>query len=375
VPTTIETVGDNHAALVATLRRLLASHRLVLCTGGLGPTSDDMTATAAAEVAALPLVLNEDALSAIRRRLEERGVELLPGHRKQATLPDGAALLPNANGTASGFVIEVGDARAFFMPGVPAEMRVMFKQQVLERIRESATSDSYYVLLHTVGVGESWIEQQLEGFAAEFPDIELGYRAKSSEVDVRIVARNSDMAEARGMANAAAQSIRDRLGEAVYGEGEQTMPQIAGRAVRAKRWRLAVAESCTGGLIAQQLTSQPASDFFAGGAVAYENNAKTALLGVSEDTLRGHGAVSAEVAAEMADGARRVFGCEVAISVTGIAGPSGATADKPLGLCHWAVSHPGGTAVEHAVFSGNRNTVQKKAAHAALDLLRRTLRS
>jgi nicotinamide-nucleotide amidase len=136
---------------------------------------------------------------------------------------------------------------------------------------------------------------------------------------------------------------------------------------------LAVAESCTGGLIAQQLTSIPASDYFIGGTVAYANTAKTQLLGVGEDTLRGHGAVSAEVAAEMAEGARRAFDCDVAISVTGIAGPTGGTADKPVGVCYWAVAHPGGTAVEHRVFRGDRNRIQQQAAYAALDLLRRTL--
>jgi nicotinamide-nucleotide amidase len=221
-------------------------------------------------------------------------------------------------------------------------------------------------------VGESWIAEALAGLE-DSHDVVVGYRAKSSEVDIRIVANGDGVAEAREKAHAAAKEVRERLGDCVYGEGRQSMPRLVGKAVRNKGWRLAVAESCTGGLIAQQLTAHPASDFFVGGAVVYANAAKTHVLGVSEDTLRGHGAVSAEVAAEMAEGARSKFDCEVAISVTGIAGPTGATPGKPVGLCHYAVSHPGGTEVAHSVFTGNRSVVQKKAAHAALDLLRRTL--
>ncbi len=369
----IDVVADDHQVVVATTRRLMDQHAVVLATGGLGPTTDDLTAAAAAEVAGVSLALHEDALAMIRRRLDQRGIELRPGHQKQAMLPVGAEPLPNSEGTAPGFVLRIGRATAYFMPGVPHEMREMFHQHVADRIRGEATNDSHAVLLHTVGVGESWIAQQLEGIEEAHPHITIGYRAKSSEVDVRVVGHGCDLAQARERANAAASHIRERLGHAVYGEGNASMSQIAGKAVRSRGWRLAVAESCTGGLIAQQLTSHPASDFFVGGTVAYANTAKTLLLGVSEDTLRGHGAVSAEVAAEMAEGARRAFDCEVAISVTGIAGPSGATPGKPVGTCFYAVAHPGGTAVEQAVFSGSRTLVQKKAAHAALDLLRRTL--
>ena len=369
----IETVADVHTTLVATLNGLLESHSLVLATGGLGPTSDDITTAAVAEVCGVELELHEDALAMIKRRLAGHDIEMRPGHQKQAMLPAGAEVLSNSAGTAPGFVVRIDDRQACFMPGVPHEMRTMFEQSLIEHIRASAGNDRFAILLHTVGVGESWLAQKLEGTEALCPNASIGYRAKTGEVAIRVVGRGEDIVEARERANAAANEIRKRLGEAVYAEGEQTMPQIAGRAIRSRGWRLAVAESCTGGLIAQQLTSQPASDYFVGGTVAYANAAKTALLGVSEDTLRGHGAVSAEVAAEMADGAKRAFNCEVGVSVTGIAGPTGGSEDKPLGLCHWAVSHPGGTSMEHRVFAGSRNQVQKKAAHAALDLLRRTL--
>lgn len=370
----IETVGDHTGRIVATLRRMVNEHAVVVATGGLGPTSDDLTAAAVAEALGTGLEKSQEALEAIARRLAERGRDLRPGHEKQAALPKGSEMLPNSAGTAPGFVLRAErTATLYVLPGVPSEMRAMYEEQVLPRLRPSALNNAYAVVLHTFGVGESFIAEQLEGLSEAHPRVTLGFRARGGEVDVRISARAADPAEARERVFPAAEEARQRLGDSVYGEGDQTMPQLAGRSVRSKGWRLAVAESCTGGLIAQQLTSMPASDYFVGGAVTYGNAVKTKLLGVSEDTLRGHGAVSAEVAAEMAEGARRAFDAEVAISVTGIAGPTGATADKPVGLVHWAVSHPGGTVVEHRVFAGDRNQIQQQAAVATLDLLRRTL--
>jgi nicotinamide-nucleotide amidase len=369
----IETVGDDRACIVRELRRLLVDHALLVATGGLGPTSDDVTVEAAAELLGVELTLNDDAFERIRRRVAERGGTLLPGHEKQARLPAGSEMLPNSAGTAPGFVLRVDRASAYFLPGVPHEMRTIFTQHVVPRVRGSAPNTGFALCLHTIGMGESWIAEQLLGVEEDHPGVTLRYRVHGVEVDVRVEARGSDHADARDRAQQAANDVRRRLGPAIYAEGEQTLPQLAGRAVRQRGWRLAVAESCTGGLLAQQLTALPASDYFVGGTVAYANAAKTSLLGVSEDTLRGHGAVSAEVAAEMAEGARRAFDCEVALSTTGIAGPTGATADKPVGLCHWALAYPGGTIVEQRVFRGNRTQVQQQAALAALDLLRRTL--
>ncbi len=367
----IETVADDRAALAETLRRLMNDFRLVIATGGLGPTSDDLTAEVAASVAGAALELHEDALASIRRKLEKLGKPLKPGHEKQARLPAGSEAMLNPVGTAPGFILRRDAGTVFFMPGVPAEMKAMFRQHVVPRIQPSAQNDSHQVVLHTYGAGESTVGELLDGLEQAHPHVTLGYRIKGPDVDVKLFARGSDRAQARERAESAACEARDRLGELVYGEGDDTIVQIASRSVRARGWTLSVAESCTGGLIAQQLTSIPASDYFVGGAVAYANTAKTKLLGVSEDTLRGHGAVSAEVACEMAEGARRAFNCDVAISVTGIAGPTGATGDKPVGLCHWAVAYPGGTVVEQRVFNGNRNQVQELAAHAVLDLLRR----
>jgi len=385
----VETVGDDVDHIVRSLHRLRDEHDVVIVTGGLGPTTDDRTAEAVAKAFDRPLVRFDEAYEAIARRMKERGREMLPGHEKQAALPQGAEVLPNQVGSAPGFALgrpaserpdgspigpEDLGVEVYVLPGVPREMKVMFDRHMRGSLAGGNSHDHYDGFVHTFGVGESWVANQLEGFDEEHPNVTLGFRARDGQVSIRVTGRAPEgEGDARRLVQSAVSTVRSRLGRAVFGEGEQTMPMLAGKVCRARGWRLAVAESCTGGLIATQLTSEPASDFFVGGAVTYANAAKSKLLGVSEDTLRGHGAVSAEVAAEMAEGARRAFECDVAISVTGIAGPSGSTSDKPVGLVHWAVSTPDGTICEHRVFSGDRNQVQRQAAKAALDLLRRTL--
>lgn len=371
----VETVADEPARIEDALGRLSERYSHVIVTGGLGPTSDDLTAQSAANLIGAELEVNEDALVTIQRKIEGRGRELKPGHTKQAQLPRGSEILQNTAGTAPGFILRQERSTSFFLPGVPHEMQNMFREQVEPRIRGAASHNSFQIVLHTYGRGESWISERLEGVEQRYEGVTLGFLVKHPDVDVKILCRAGSYAEAREGAEAAATEIREALSDLVYGEDQDTMVSVATRGIRTRGWRLAVAESCTGGLIAQKLTTHPASDYFVGAAITYANAAKTQLLGVSEDTLRGHGAVSPEVAAEMAEGARRAFDCDIAISVTGIAGPTGATSDKPLGLCHWAVAHPGGTKVEEGVFSGNRNQVQRQAAHAALDLLRRTVLS
>ncbi|HTJ85312.1 MAG TPA: competence/damage-inducible protein A [Polyangiaceae bacterium] len=368
--TACHTVGDDAERIVALLQRVGAEHRVVIVTGGLGPTSDDLTSLCAARAAGTELVRNDEALAAIRRRVESRGRSVTPLHEKQADIPRGAELLPNADGTAPGYSLHIGGASAFFLPGVPREMKRMFAEQVLPRLRPEAPNDSFVVRLRTFGLPESAAAQLLEGL--DTADVTLGYRVHFPELDVKIQARASSLVEARSHAHEVAAKVRDLLGDAVYGEGDDSLPSITGRALRAKGWRLALAESCTGGLISHLLTSFPgASDFLVGAAVTYANSAKTRLLGVSEDTLRGHGAVSAEVAAEMAQGARRLCEVDVGLAVTGIAGPAGGTATKPVGLVYWAVAHPGGTVVRERVFPGDRNEIQLHAAYSALDLARR----
>lgn len=367
----IEVIADDMERMVLTIQKIAAGHRFVIVTGGLGPTTDDMTALAAAKAANVSLVRDESALLAIRRKVEARGRTVNAGHEKQADLPAGADVLPNGVGTAPGFSIAIGDTPLFFLPGVPREMKRMFTDQVLPRIRPTAPNNTFQVRLRSYGLGESLVGQALKDIEGSHLGVTLGYRVHFPEVDVKVHARASNQQLARDLALRATAEVRARLGDVVYGEGDEAFSEMVGRAVRSRGYRLALAESCTGGLIAHMLTHYPASDYLVGGAVTYANSAKTRLLGVSEDTLRGHGAVSAEVAAEMAEGVRRVCETDIGLSVTGIAGPTGGTTEKPVGLVYWAVAHPGGTIVRNKVFQGDREEVQTAAAYAVLDLLRR----
>ncbi|HZF51858.1 MAG TPA: CinA family nicotinamide mononucleotide deamidase-related protein [Polyangiaceae bacterium] len=364
-------VPDEIDRIISAIRRLAAAHRLVIATGGLGPTTDDLTAAAAARAIGVDLVRDESALLAIRRRVEGRGKTLMPGHEKQADVPAGSDILPNPVGTAPGFGVQLGDSTVYFLPGVPREMKHMFNEQVLPRVRPSAPNNTFQVRLRTYGLGESVLDQRLEGVEAAFPGVTLGYRIQTPEVDVKVHARAATQSMAHDLALRATAEVKARLGDCVYGEGDDTFASIVGRALRSRGFRLAVAESCTDGLIAHLLTEQSAADFFVGSAVTYANSAKSRMLGVSEDTLRGHSAVSAEVAAEMAVGARRLCECDIALAVTGIADSASGSGDKPVGLCYWAVAYPGGTIVRDRVFSGDRGEIQLAAAYAGLDLVRR----
>jgi nicotinamide-nucleotide amidase len=369
----LEVVSDEPAAIAAAARRLLEQHSIVLSTGGLGPTPEDRTAQALADLVGAPLRLDEDALAAIRRRLVDRGKELREGHHKQAMVPEGSEAILNPGGTATGFVLHNGRSTFYALPGVPPETRRMFTELVAPRIRPSATRDSFQLTLHVHGMGEAEICERIDSLDAAFPGTTVNLRAHPPEVDVKVVARSANYIEARERAAACAAAIRERLGNAVFGEGAETLAFAAARAVRARGWRLACAESGTGGIVASALALQPASEVFAGAAVTDDNVARKRLLGVSEDTMRGHGAVSAEVAAEMAEGARRAFDGEVAVAVTASARSPGPASHAPPGLCYWAVSHPDGTVVDHAEIFGSAQQVQAHAASAVLDLLRRTL--
>jgi nicotinamide-nucleotide amidase len=365
-------VADDPESIVRTLEQLASLHDPVIVTGGLGPTSDDLTSACAARAAGVELVRDESALLAIRRRVESRGRTMNALHEKQAEVPQGAEILPNAEGTAPGFAIGIGRARAYFMPGVPREMKRMFSEQVLPRVQPKAPNDTHVIRLRTFGLPESSAAQLLEGIESRREHVTLGYRVHFPELDVKVSARGASHAAARALALEVAQEAREALGDVVFGEGDDELAAIVGRALRARGYRLAVAESCTGGLISHLLTAQPgASDFLIGGAVVYANSAKTRLLDVAEDTLRFHGAVSAETAVAMAQGVRRLCEVDVGLAVTGIAGPTGGTATKPIGLVHWAVAHPGGVVARERVFHGDRNEIQLHAAYAALDTLRR----
>jgi nicotinamide-nucleotide amidase len=368
----IATVDDDIPRILYTLRRLSSSCALIVCTGGLGPTTDDLTAEAAAAALGVPLRRNEDAMLQVRQRFQQLGRPMSPSNEKQAFLPEGAEILPNAHGSAPGFALHFGESVAFFLPGVPAEMLPMFDTQIAPRVSGIARNNRVQRRLHTFGLGESLVGERLAGVEELFHGVTLGYRVHFPEVEVKVLAVGATPADTRDLCDRATVEVRRRLGPRVYGEDNDTLGAVLGTLLRAKASTLAVAESCTGGLVGHLITRQAgASDYLLLDAVTYSNASKTTLLGIKEETLGVHGAVSEHVAAAMASGVQRLAGATFGLAVTGIAGPGGATETKPVGTVFLAVATPDRVEVSQRHFGGDRERVQMLAAYTALDLLRK----
>ena len=365
-------VDDNRDRIAEALRRLATRARVVVSTGGLGPTTDDVTTDAVASSLGVRLVRDDASLDHIRRRFEKFGRTMGPSNAKQADFPEGADILPNPLGTAPGFGVGVGECVAYFMPGVPREMRRMFEVEVVPRIRALARNTLFQIRLHTFGLPESEVGDKLAGIEGAFPGTTIGYRAHFPEIEVKVLARSASRSAARDLCERATVEARGRLGSYVFGEADDTFAGVVGRALRARGWTFAIAESCTGGLVGHMLTREPgASDFLLLDAVTYANSAKVRVLGVDEETIRWHGAVSPEVAAAMALGAKRVAGADIALSLTGVAGPSGGSEGKPVGTVFIAIAKPDGTTeVQQKNFVGDRERIQTLASYAGLQMVR-----
>ncbi|MCC6666869.1 MAG: competence/damage-inducible protein A [Polyangiaceae bacterium] len=367
----IETIADDRPLIVETLHRLSAKHLVIVCTGGLGPTTDDITSECVAEALGVPLVRDEASLAAIRTRMEKFGRVMAESNKKQADFPTGARVLENRKGTAPGFQVALGHAQAFFMPGVPREMKSMFGEQVAPALEPFVKGQMFQVRLKTFGMTESAVNDRLAGIEAEHA-VTLAYRAHFPEIEVKVLARGSDCP---ARARAAADAVIARLGlDVVYGEGDVTFAQQLGKLLVERKLTLGVAESCTGGTVGRLLTERGgASDFFVGGVICYANRVKEGLLGVPAPLLAKHGAVSAPVARSLAQGALAELGSDLGLALTGVAGPSGGTADKPVGLVHFAVASLAGISDRQMVFPGSRTQVRDLAAFAGLSLVRKVL--
>jgi len=368
-------VRDDPPAMRDAFQRAASRSEIALVSGGLGPTRDDLTAAVLAESFGLKLVLDEAALETIRRFFHSRGREMTENNVSQARFPEGAEVLPNPLGTAPGFAIARGMTRFFCMPGVPSEMIRMMDEQVVPRI-EAARGAGFAVrarLIRTFGMGESTLDDELKDIAAS-GEVSLGFRTSFPDNILRPLARAASAEQAEAALERVCEAIKQRLGPLVYGEGEQTLEAVVGEMLAERGMTIAVAESCTGGLIAKRLTDRPGSSaYFAGGVVAYSDAAKSELLGVPSALLEAHGAVSDPVARAMAESVRERFGVDIGVATTGIAGPQGATATKPLGLVHLALAREGATYAESFVFPLDRTRHRLLTSQVALDWVRRTL--
>jgi nicotinamide-nucleotide amidase len=374
------TVGDDAERIAAAVRDALDRTGAVITTGGLGPTADDMTKPAIAALFGRRLVFDEARWEALRQLWRERGRpgELPESNRQQVMIPEGAIVLTNRHGTAPALFLE--DARGRWvamLPGVPREMRGIFVEELQPLVRARAGGGGAVVrtrTIRTTGIAESQLPPVLGELARGVDGMSLAYLPGPDGIDLRLTIRDvpGDEADARLAAGAA--RLAERVGRHVYGEGDIDLASVVLDGCRARGWRIAVAESCTGGLLGGRLTAIPgSSDVFLGGVIAYDNAVKREQLGVSAETLAAVGAVSEAVAREMATGVRTRLGCEVGIGITGIAGPGGGTADKPVGLVWIAVDAVGTLRTFGGRLVGDRGEVRYRATQAALDMLRRML--
>jgi nicotinamide-nucleotide amidase len=378
------TVGDEADKIAQAVREALDRTGAVITTGGLGPTGDDLTKPAIARIFGRTMKLDE----AIAAKLEERWRTRFPNsvfpsiNRTQAEIPEGARILVNRHGTAPGIWLEDEKGRwVAMMPGVPREMRGMLAEELLPEMRTRMKGVESVVLsgtLRTTGIAESAIAELLGPNVLGDPQSELGslplaYLPGVAGVDLRVTARGMAPARAQKLVKEAMVKLRSRVEAYAYGEDDADLAAVVLDRCRALKLKLAVAESCTGGMLGERITSVPgSSDVFLGGVIAYHNDVKKTLLGVRAEDLDRYGAVSEEVALQMARGVRERTGADVGISVTGIAGPGGGTPEKPVGLV-WIAVHSSDTKARRFHVVGDRAEIRQRAAQAALEMVRRTL--
>lgn len=366
-------VRDDLGDIVDSLSAASRRSRFVVVSGGLGPTEDDLSALAASRLLGSPLVFNRKVYEHILRVLESRGRKPGPRHEKQAMLPEKVSVIENAVGTASGFSFSFGRSKFYFLPGVPGEFRAMFERSVLPEIRDLARGGKVVSVkvLKVFGLGESEVADKLGDFSPE--GVLVGYRIRFPEVHLRLSASASAVGKTESLLRSAAAEAKLRLGDFLFSEDDGTLEEAAAALLIEKDLTLAFAESCTGGLCADRMTDVAGSSaYFLGSAVVYSNDSKRGLLGVSDSALRGFGAVSSETVVEMARGARKVFGSDVGVSVSGVAGPGGGTPEKPVGTVWFGVSHASrGTFSEKRTFTGSRKEIKLAASSWAVNMVRK----
>lgn len=369
------TVGDKRETMTSVFRQALDRSGLIIITGGLGPTTDDITAEVVAEVFGLPLVLDQESLEAIRRLFQSRGMEMPESNVKQAYFPRGAMILPNSVGTAPGAVIELNNKTVMMLPGPPHELMPMFENVVAPYLSDKIAGSEVisYRVFKLTGISESALQDLLKDLGGQ-GNPGIAYMAKPGEIQVRVSVRGSDSAQVDKLLAEFAGKVRSRVEKYIFASDEGRLEELVGKFLLERGLSIGVAESCTGGLIAARLTDIPGSSaYFKGGVVSYSNEMKNQVLGVDIEILKKFGAVSRETAGAMAAGVRAGTGADLGLAVTGIAGPAGGTASKPRGLVYIALA-AGDTVIcrEHH-FPGGRIAVRQGTVNASLNMVRQYL--
>ncbi len=368
-------VGDDDARLEEAIKDALRRSKVIITTGGLGPTEDDITRKVAARAMSRRLFLDEDVLQGIREKFQSFGRSMPERNSRQAMVIDGADVLPNPNGTAPGLFLEHEGTSIALLPGPPRELQPMFTNYVRSRLTSKAGPIRVVRrILKVAGMGESAVDELIAPVYTQYTNPQTTILFNKSEIEVQLIARGRTEEDAELLLDKVSAQLEERLGHSIFSFRAETMEEVVGLRLALGRYTLAVAESCTGGLIAQRLTNVPGSSrYFIEGVVAYSNDAKTRTLGVEPVLLLEHGAVSAPVAEAMAEGIRKRANTDFGLSVTGIAGPDGGTEEKPVGLVYIALADDVQTQHKRLILPGDRHLIRWRASQAALDLLRRRL--
>jgi nicotinamide-nucleotide amidase len=368
-------VGDDEARLEETIKDALRRSDIVISTGGLGPTEDDITRKVSARAVGRELVFREEVLAEVKKRFEQMKREMPEINRRQAYVIEGAEVLPNPNGSAAGMLYETSGKFFIILPGPPRENKPMFENFVLPKLRQMA--GEIFVrrrILRVAGLGESAVDERIAPIYLAYENPQTTILFNRSEIEIHLTAQGKTDAEAEILLDEVAVKIADALGSSVFTVDDETMEEVIGKLLTKSGKTISLAESCTGGLIAERLTEVSGSSrYFIEGAITYANEAKTRTLNVPADLIERHGAVSAEVAVAMAVGMRERAKTDYALSVTGIAGPGGGSEEKPVGLVFIGFSDQSKTISIKVNLPGDRYLIRWRASQAALDLLRREI--
>jgi nicotinamide-nucleotide amidase len=367
-------VGDDRNDIAAVLRAALKRSDLIIVSGGLGPTEDDLTRTAVAAVLDRPVSTDEGILEILRQRFASRGFRMAKINERQAEVILGAEVLDNAMGTAPGMWIEEDGRYIVLLPGPPRELRSVFEEKVLPKVRKlSGDTRLAYRSFHVTGMTESELDSQIAPIYTAYPQVRTTVLAGTKHIAVRLyrwVRAQEDLSDFDELAS----RIQAVLGDAVFTTRDESMEEVVGRQLSESGQTLAVAESCTAGMLGMHITRVPgSSNYFVGGVICYSNEVKMNLCGVPAELLEKHGAVSAEVAEAMARGVRTLLRSTIGLSITGIAGPGGGSPDKPVGLVYIAISDGERTLSRHRIMPGDRESIRERSTYLALSWLRRFL--
>jgi nicotinamide-nucleotide amidase len=368
-------VGDDDARLEEAIKDAVRRTKVIITTGGLGPTEDDITRKITARALGRRLLLDEDVLAEIRQRFQSFGVTMPERNSRQAMVIEDAVVLPNPNGTAPGMFLDHQGTAIVLLPGPPREMRPMFENHVSEKLASRAGSLRVVRrMLRVAGMGESAVDEKIAPIYTQYDNPVTTILFNHSEIEIHLTARGRTEAEANELLDRLSAQIEERLGAAVFSFAGETMEEVVGLKLSVGGYTVSVAESCTGGLVAQRLTDVPGSSkYFIEGVVTYANDAKIRTLGVEPVLLMEHGAVSAPVAEAMAEGVRKRAQTDFGLAITGIAGPDGGSEEKPVGTVFIALADDVRTQHRKLNIPGDRHLIRWRASEAALDLLRRRL--